>query len=230
MEQHARFFFVLTMFVLVAFTGCSPTSHISVKPSSGSLGERAQSATGKVHVYPVIKGPGIVPSAKEPEYTDISSGHRSAYVTKDDVTAIVNKVSVDAIREAGYTVSEGKDIPQDASLAVSITLKNMVAEYKRNSISKKVIVDALEGDFGKREDSIFAQTFGNTATGVIITEVKFINPKTSEIHEHLVSGADNTMGFGTNDGSVETALGYAFTKYKQNLIKALRAFQRAYGN
>lgn len=217
---------VLTMLALTNFTACGGPNYIGMKPSTDSLGELVNTASGNVHVYPAVKGPELVAAKKDPTATDLTPSKGSVYVTRDDAESVINASSLHAIRQAGYTVSSGSEVPANAEIEVDITLKNVIAAYKRSSFKQEQIGQLLAGDLGKREDSIFAQTFGNIPTGGVITEITFKNMKTGATYTHLVSGADNTVGFGTNNSSVETALANAILKYRVNLVKALEAFQK----
>jgi hypothetical protein len=225
MKIYKAIILTLTLVMLVPLTGCGPT-YINVKPSAESLEELEHSASGKVHVYPTAKGPKIEPASKDPKATDLSPYKDSLTITEDDVVAAVNNSAIDAIRQAGYSVSSGNEVPGDAQIEVGITVQKVLATYTRNGLTQQDIHEALVGDAGKREDSIFSRTFGNLPTGVIITEVKFTNRKTKDTFTQLVSGADSSLGFGTNAMSIQSALSATFHKYDINLVKALELFQK----
>jgi hypothetical protein len=217
----------ITLFALATLTACAPTHYIDVKPSTESLGALVNTASGNVHVYPVVKGSTVIPSKEDPTATSVSPPLGSGvYVTKDDVAAAINVSALDAIRQAGYTVSSGNEAPADVEIEVGITLKEVLGSFLRDSIPNDKKAQLLEGDLGNREDSVFVETFGNTPTGGVISEVTFKNKKTGANYTHLVSGADNTAGLGTATAGVEKAIGKAIEKYRINLVKALEAFQK----
>lgn len=195
---------VFILFAVAVLTGCS--GNISVKPSTDSLGAMMDTATGSVHLYPAVKGKGVIPSKKDPSATDLTAFQESVWTTKDDVVAAVHESALDALRKAGYTVSSGSEAPGNAEIEVGITVQEVVGSYKRNGLTllqgQKIIV----GDFGKKEDNIFSKSFNNNPTGVVITEVTFKNKKTGAETKRLVAGADTSWGMGSNAKSVQDAV------------------------